>query len=98
MGRLVYVAIILALLVAAPAIAQQSLRNTSWVYQAAMCYDVQLLAWGSGNDLVAARWTFANSGRPLVLRGNDGDRLELILRDDFTGLISQTFMIQGVLD
>ena len=60
-----------------------------------MCYDVDVKSWGSGNELLCVRWTFAKSGAAIVLDGTLNERLEILLNDDFTGLISQYFLIQG---
>lgn len=67
--------------------------NADW---GALCYDVSLLSWGTGNDTVVVRWTFAKSGAPLYLKGRDGHYLTAELNDDFTDLISHRFLIQGV--
>lgn len=56
------------------------------------CYDVQLVSWGSGNEKILARWTFARHGRPIVL---NGDKLEVVLNDDFQGLLDHYFLVQG---
>ena len=60
-----------------------------------MCYDVDVKSWGSGDELLCARWTFAKSGAAIVLDGSRNERLEILLNDSFTGLISQYFLLQG---
>lgn len=64
--------------------------NSDW---ARIAYDVQLLAWGAGNESIGARLTFTRAGGPIRLE--PGQRLVVILNDDFTGLVDQYFMIQG---
>jgi hypothetical protein len=69
--------------------------NADW---AALCFDVAVLDWGvaSSVNTVAVRWTFAKSGAPLYLKGRDGHYLSVELNDDFTGLLSHRFLIQGI--
>lgn len=57
------------------------------------CFDVDLKTWGSGNDMIIARWTFLKAGFPLLL--NTGYRLSITFNDDLSGLIEHSFMIQG---
>jgi len=61
----------------------------------AHCYDVQELAFGTGDHVLSVRWTFAASGQAVKLDGQDGDYLELVLNDNFTGLNEHIFCIQG---
>lgn len=66
--------------------------NAQWgVY----CYDVEVKGWGSGNDLLVCRWTFSKSGDPVYLDRSEGDQMIVTLNDDFTALISHTFLFQG---
>lgn len=66
--------------------------NAQW---AAYCYDADLKAWGSGNEVLAVRWTFEKSGLPAYLNGTENDRLSVTLNDDLTGLVTHTFLVQG---
>lgn len=66
--------------------------NGQW---AAFCYDFTLFAFGSGNDWAAVRWTFAKSGKPVILRGDYGQKLIVRLNDDFDDLVEQHFLVQG---
>lgn len=66
--------------------------NAQW---AALAFDVDLKSWGAGNELLTARLTFEKAGEPIVICGNIGGRLEVSLNDDFSGLITQYFMVQG---
>ncbi len=67
--------------------------NAEW---AQVCYNTEQTAFGAGDDYLRARWTFSNSGQPLILRGDSNDRLTVELSDDFTGLVAHTFKIQGI--
>lgn len=66
--------------------------NAGW---GAMCYDVQYLEFGNGSsdNYILVRWTFTNSGTEIVL--DDGDRLEMIINDDLSGLVHHRWQIQG---
>ena len=68
-------------------------KNADW---GAMCYDVNFIDGGAGEDSMAVRWTFAKSGAPLYLKGRDGDYLSVELNDDFTDLVEHHFLIQGI--
>ena len=64
--------------------------NNDW---ARVCFDMKLENWASGNGAIHARWTFANAGHPILLI--KGDYLACVLNDNFTGLVSQYFKVQG---
>lgn len=64
--------------------------NAGW---AKYCYDVDIKTWGSGNDFLFVRWTFANAGTPVRL--DTGERLAILLHDDFSGLVQHRFLFQG---
>jgi len=57
------------------------------------CYDAQLVDWGSGNQMLAVRWTFGKSGKPLLL--TKGEKFRVYLNDDMLALVAQYFTIQG---
>ena len=57
------------------------------------CHDITLSTWGSGNQGYSVRWTFAKSGNPIILA--PGQKLSLILEDNFTGLEKHRFQVQG---
>ncbi len=65
--------------------------NATW---AKFCYDVLNTDFGAGDNYVQAHWTFTRGGAPLRLPS--GRSLALRLNDDFTGLISHTFLVQGL--
>jgi hypothetical protein len=67
-------------------------QNGHWAGQ---CHDLTVHAFGSGNEFMSVRWTFGSAGRPLVLNGSDGHRLEFVMNDDFSGLVAQRFFVQG---
>lgn len=60
-----------------------------------LCYDVDVKSWGitPTNELLVARWTFEKAGSPLQLE--PGQKLRATLNDDFSGLLSHKFMVQG---
>lgn len=64
--------------------------NAHW---ARLSYDVRIDAYGIGDEYLTARWTFSRSGGPISV--SDDEYFAVTLRDDFTGLIDQTFMLQG---
>jgi hypothetical protein len=63
---------------------------------ATLCYDVDVKSWGTSptNEMLVARWTFSRAGSPLQL--DPGYRIQTTLNDDFSGLLSHRFMVQGV--
>lgn len=69
--------------------------NASW---GMLCYDVDLKTWGVGDELLVVRWTFAKAGQYLRLDGSNNERLEVVLNDDFSGLVAHTFMVQGYVE
>ena len=61
---------------------------------AQVCYDVELMNLvNTTNATLKARWTFSKGGHPVYLK--QGQRLEMHIKDDLTGLLSQRVMIQG---
>jgi hypothetical protein len=64
--------------------------NANWPR---LCHDLAVHDFGSGNNSYTVRFTFANSGTPVYLCG--GDRFYLRLNDNFSGLESHTFVLQG---
>lgn len=68
--------------------------NAGW---AAYCYDSKPLDFGNGDNYVQVRWTFSRSGQPITLDGSNGERLEMTINDDLTGLVNQVSVIQGTL-
>ena len=66
--------------------------NAQW---GALCYDVDVKTWGNGNELLVARWTFQKAGDFLNLDGSYNERVEVVLNDNLTGLISHYFLLQG---
>ena len=64
--------------------------NAGWT---AFCYDADVKTWGAGNELLTVRWTFSKSGQFIKLHGDQ--RFEIVLNDDFSGLIGHYFLVQG---
>jgi hypothetical protein len=65
-------------------------QNAQW---GALCYDVELREWGAGNEFILVRWTFGHAGNPLHLDAYES--IVVGLNDDFTEVVTHTFMIQG---
>ncbi len=61
------------------------------------CYDVTPIVVGAGNNFWAARWTFAQSGAPIILSSNRGDEMRVIINDDLTSLVDFHVNFQGVI-
>jgi len=59
----------------------------------ARCFDVDVKKWGTGNEILVVRWTFARAGSPIAL--NDSMYLSVELNDDFSNLVNHRFLIQG---
>ena len=64
---------------------------------ATYCYDLDLKnKVNNGNTCYAGvRWTFVNSGQEIRLIGDNGDRIEVVCRDDLSALTEHHFLIQG---
>ncbi len=59
------------------------------------CYDADIKTWGSGDELVVARWTFSKDSQAIFLR--PGQKLVVHLSDDCTGLLEHYFFVKGEL-
>ena len=57
--------------------------------------DVNVMSFGAGNEHMAVRWTFAKSGQPIRLDGDNGEYLYVKLNDDYTDLVHHHFNVQG---
>lgn len=62
------------------------------------CFDAEPSSYGLGDEALGVRWTFTRGGPPILLEGANGDRLEVVLHDDFSGLITHTFKVEGVIE
>lgn len=71
--------------------------NGGW---GAHCFDVGWNEFGqaANNEIVNVRWTFERSGQMIRLVGSNNERLEVVLKDDLTGLISHNFKINGYIE
>ncbi len=68
------------------------MSNAHW---ARFSYDTTPIDFGTGNNFLAVRWTFSKSGTWIKLDGSTNDSINVILRDDFSGLVTHTFNFQG---
>ena len=66
--------------------------NGGW---ASYCHDCEVRAWGTGDEFLTLRWTFGKAGFPIRLVGDNNERLEFVLNDDFTNLVHHAFHLQG---
>jgi len=74
----------------------RDLTKVPWLTHADMAainYDVQEVTLGGSAKVVVARWTFTKHGAPLIL--DEGDYVEVVLNDDFSGLVKQSFVFEG---
>lgn len=70
------------------------LTNVDW---AGICYDARVSEFGLGDNYLHIRWTFAKSGQPLKINGENGEWLEVLLNDSFVDLVAHYFTAQGVI-
>lgn len=66
--------------------------NAEW---GALCYDASVKTWGVGNQMLLVRWTFEKTGSIIRLDGEAKESLDIVLNDDFSGLIKHRFLVQG---
>lgn len=64
--------------------------NAQW---AGLCFDVQLSGFGSGDDAINSRFTFANSGAPVMVPV--GWAFAVRIQDDLQQITRLTFNCQG---
>ena len=64
--------------------------NSGWKR---LMHDELVSAYGIGDESVTYRYTFARDGSPIILEGDNGDELQIILNDNFTGLVEHCFRI-----
>lgn len=62
------------------------------------CYDINFSSFGTGNNFLSARWTFAKAETFIRLVGDLNQRLEIVLNDDLSDLVSHTFLVQGIIE
>ena len=66
--------------------------NADW---ASLCYDFNIVPdTGNQQDIGLFRWTFARAGMPLIL--SNQEKFCITVNDNFTGIIEQTFTLQGL--
>lgn len=61
-------------------------------------FDIQLMAFQTGDEMMAASYNFLRAGFPLRLNGELGEYLRVDLADDFTALSEHTFLVEGYLE
>ncbi len=67
--------------------------NGSW---GARCFDAEISAPAAGSTFFHCRWTFALAGQKIRLDGDgNNERLEVVLNDDFSGLLAHGFQVHG---
>jgi hypothetical protein len=68
------------------------LTNSDWKK---LCHDEILSDYGAPNtgQNLSYRYTFSKDGHPMVLEGDNGEELQIILNDDYTDLVDHTFRI-----
>lgn len=69
------------------------ITNAEWGH---LCYDVNVLNFGTGDEHLVVRWTFTKGyGGPFIVDGDKGEYFAVILEDNFSGLTEHLFHIQG---
>lgn len=59
-----------------------------------VCYDVEISNFtNTTNAAIKARWTFSKGGNPIYLQ--PGQRINCAVKDNLSGLIRQSIMLQG---
>jgi len=66
--------------------------NVDWASQ---CYDAKLLDLGPGVDCLLIRWTFGRVASAIRVNGSVGESLNVVLNDDFSGLLRHRFVFEG---
>lgn len=67
-------------------------HNGHW---AILAFDIDLKVWGSGEDLLIARFCLNGIGESIIIDGDQGGRFNVYLNDDFTGISEHYFMVQA---
>lgn len=66
--------------------------NADW---GRLCYDVDVKTWGTGDEVLLARFTFSKFGGPLTLDGDAGQSLVVRLNDNLSALVYHYFTVEG---
>lgn len=66
--------------------------NPDWTK---LCYDATISNYGLGDETMAVRWTFSQSGMYIELDGDQSDKIQITFNDNLTGLNEHTFLFQG---
>lgn len=67
-------------------------QNTHWKRYA---YDLNYSDFGAGNPSISSRWTFTETGIPIYLDGDKGEKFAVTVSDNLSGLVSHTILLQG---
>jgi len=60
---------------------------------ASYMYDIRIDSFGTGDEILTARWSFDRAGVPIVLE--PGSMIEVVLTDSYTFLTGHLFNLQG---
>ena len=61
-------------------------------------YEMDLKTFGNNDDVLVARWRFTDCGQFVRLDGSQGDKLQVVIRDDMTFLDKQIITAQGYIE
>jgi hypothetical protein len=53
---------------------------------------------GAGNNLLQVTWDFSRFGVPIRIVGASGEKLSIVLNDDFSGMFQHLFMAHGFIE
>lgn len=57
--------------------------------------DVEVISWGSGNEIIVGTFDLSRSGSPLAIDGAASETLVATVQDDLTGLVDMTMRVKG---
>jgi hypothetical protein len=58
--------------------------------------DMAMTDFTTGNDIITVRWTFTKGGDVIRLSGNEGEFMQVNVRDTLAGLVSHIIQVQGM--
>ena len=62
--------------------------NSDWKR---LCFDQNISEYGTGNETAVWRYTFSKDAPAIVLDGDNKEEIQVILNDDFSGLVEHYF-------
>lgn len=68
------------------------LTNSDW---SRVAHNINYVAFGQGNEYTTVLWDFSASGEQIWLTGDENEYLRVLLNDNFTGMSSHYFHVQG---